>query len=385
MSSPAFRPLPLALGGMIALAVAMGVGRFIYTPILPFMLEDLGLSESEAGLIASANYVGYFLGALLGGAKLPGSRRAWLLGSLMVSGLSTAAIGVASTGLAFSILRFVGGGASAFVLLFASALVLERLRHSGESRYAALYFAGVGVGIAASAVLVSALAQADVGWRGQWLSSGAISVVLVFVVARLARPQAEPKPAAQTGAGRRGLAPLVAAYFLFGFGYVITATFLVAIVRATAEVRPLEPYIWIIVGLAAAPSVVVWNRIAARTGVIRAFSIACLVQAAGIAVSVLWPTMAGLSLAAFALGATIMGLTFLGLIGAAQMTSGDPQRVFALMTAAFGLGQIIGPTFAGVLFNQTGSFYASSLAASAALVVAALLTFTIRSRSFNRE
>jgi predicted MFS family arabinose efflux permease len=375
MSAPTFRPFSLAIGGLIALAIAMGVGRFIYTPILPFMFDDLGLTKSQAGLIASANYVGYFLGAILAAVKLPGSRRAWLLGSLTISGLSTLGIGLVSDTLSFSLLRFIGGAASAFVLLFASALVLERLRNAGETRFSPLYFAGVGSGIAGSAVLVSLLAQAGVGWRGQWLTSGVASLVLVLIVAWLVPGQAEPAPAVGRGSGRKGLAALVTAYFLFGFGYVITATFLVAMVRSDHNIQALEPYIWIIVGIAAAPSVIIWNWVAARTGVVRAYAIACAVQALGVATSVLWPSMPGVILAAIALGGTIMGLTALGLIAAAQMTSGDPRRVFALMTAAFGLGQIIGPTFAGVLFDQTGSFYSSSLAASAALIIAALLTF----------
>ena len=130
------RPLILALGGLLALAVAMGVGRFVYTPILPFMLEDLGLTKGQAGLIASANFAGYLAGALLAMAPvLPGSRRAWLLGALVMSALTTAAVGLASSMTAFLALRFAGGVASAFVLVFASTLVLERLRIAGRGGY----------------------------------------------------------------------------------------------------------------------------------------------------------------------------------------------------------------------------------------------------------
>src|SRR3954453_7407865 len=79
-----------ALAGLIALAVAIGIGRFVYTPILPPMIETLGLTRSAAGLIASANFLGYFIGALLAAMpNLPGSRRLWLIGSLAVSGITT--------------------------------------------------------------------------------------------------------------------------------------------------------------------------------------------------------------------------------------------------------------------------------------------------------
>src|SRR5579864_817969 len=99
-----------ALGGLIALAAAIGIGRFVYTPILPAMIEALGLSKSAAGLIASANFLGYLLAAL---PSLRGSRRAWLLGSLLVSALTTACMGLTQTMVPFLALRFVGGGASA--------------------------------------------------------------------------------------------------------------------------------------------------------------------------------------------------------------------------------------------------------------------------------
>src|ERR1700751_3584316 len=95
---------PTALGGLIALAAALGIGRFVYTPILPPMIEALGLSKSAAGLIASANLLGALLAAW---PNLPGSRRAWLLGSLAVSAITTAGMGIAQTIAPFLLLRFI--------------------------------------------------------------------------------------------------------------------------------------------------------------------------------------------------------------------------------------------------------------------------------------
>lgn len=103
-----------ALGGLIALAAAIGIGRFVYTPILPPMIAALGFSRATAGLIASANFIGYLTGALLAASpRLPGSRRAWLLGSLAVSALTTAGMGGVHSLLPFLALRFAGGLASA--------------------------------------------------------------------------------------------------------------------------------------------------------------------------------------------------------------------------------------------------------------------------------
>jgi cyanate permease len=167
---------------------------------------------------------------------------------------------------------------------------------------------------------------------------------------------------------------MVIAYGLFGFGYVITATFVVAIVRGSPELRAAETYVWLLVGLAAAPSVALWVAVARRIGNARAYAIACLLQALGVAASVLSAGVFGIYLAAVLLGGTLMGLTALGLIEARRLSIGDPRRTLALATAAFGLGQIVGPTVAGVLYDTTGSFTVPSLLAAGALLLAATLT-----------
>jgi predicted MFS family arabinose efflux permease len=374
------RATATACGGLIAMAAAMGIGRFVYTPILPTMMAGLGLNTSAAGLIASANFLGYLLGALLAAwPRLPGSRRALLIGSLATSGLTTAAMGLIHAMAAFLVLRFIGGAASAFVLVFASAIVLEHLTGASRPALSALHFAGVGIGIAVSAVLVAALLQAGQQWDALWWTSGLLSLAATVIVAALVRDGAEaPRIDRQRNRGRNpALLRLVIAYGLFGFGYVITATFLVMIVRTTPQISTLEPVIWLAFGLAAAPSVAVWTQLAARFGLTTTFAIACVVEAIGVLASVTWPSAPGAFLAAILVGGTFMGLTALGLVRARMLASGDPRRVLALMTGAFGLGQIIGPSYAGFVADRLGSFAVPSATAVAALLLAAVLTGAI--------
>jgi predicted MFS family arabinose efflux permease len=382
MTAP--RPLALAIGGLVALAAAMGIGRFVYTPILPVMTEALGMTQATAGFIASANFLGYLAGAFLAATRLlRGSRRAWFLGGLAASGVTTGAMAFVDSEWAFLVLRFVGGVASAFVLVFSSALIIDRLHAAGRSGLTALYFAGVGIGIALSALLVASLAALGFGWRAHWLASGIVSVVALAVVVVLVPDRAEAKasPTPESARAKRGLAALVTAYGLFGFGYVITATFLVAIVRESDAIRPLEPLVWLVVGLAAIPSVAFWTGVAKRIDIARAFAVACLLEAAGVTASVLWIATPGVLLAAALLGGTFVGITALGLVGARQLSRGDPRHTLAMMTTAFGLGQTVGPAFAGILSDATGSFVAPSLVAAGALLVSALLVGTGRTRA----
>ncbi len=256
----------------------MGVGRFVYTPILPFMVESLGLTTAEAGVIASANFLGYLIGALAAStAALPGGRRVWFVAALALSALSTGAMGLSSSMAVFLGLRVVGGVASAIVLVFASALVLDRLAAAGRSGLSAVHFAGVGCGIAVSAVLVAGLAAEGYGWRAQWLYSGAVSLLALGAVVWLVPSEAEtkrPAGSSQDAGIDHRLFALIVAYGLFGFGYVITATFISALVRTSPDLSSIEPVIWLVVGLAAVPSVALWTWIGRRWGYDRSFAIA---------------------------------------------------------------------------------------------------------------
>jgi predicted MFS family arabinose efflux permease len=366
-----------AVGGLIALAVAIGVGRFVYTPILPVMIAALGLSKAAAGLIASANFAGYLAGALFAtGSWLPGTRRGWLFCGLIGSAATTGAMGLGHSVAVFLVLRFIGGVASALVLVLASAVVLEHLAQRGRSDLSAVLFAGVGTGIAVSAFLVSILRAAGQDWPVLWLGSGALSLLgACFAGAMIAvEPHHHSVAArARSVALGRQLIRLAIGYGLFGFGYVITATFLVTMVRTNSVARPLEPLIWIMFGAAAAPSVLLWNRIAGRVGIPGAFAVAALTEAVGVLASVGWRTLPGMFLASVLVGGTFMGLTALGLVRARELAQDDPKRVLGLMTSTFGLGQIVGPSFAGILSDQLGSFLVPSIVAAAALVIAAVL------------
>jgi predicted MFS family arabinose efflux permease len=371
-------PPRLAIGGLIAMACAVGIGRFIYTPILPPMVEDLGFSKGQAGLIASANFVGYLAGALGAAAISIGQPRRWMLSTLAASGLTTALMAWPSHIVGLLGLRFAGGAASAFVLVLASSLVLEQLASAGRTDLAAIHFAGVGTGVALSSVVTWGVEGLAFGWRVSWLVAGILSLAAVIVVAALVPATTAARPAASAGrvAGGKGLPLLALAYGLFGFGYIITATFIVAIVRASAYVGSAEPLVWLVFGVAAIPSVAAWVAAGKRIGIPQAFAIACVVEAVGVMASVVWQTLPGLFLSAALLGGTFMGLTALGLM-AAQTVSADPRRAFALMTSAFGLGQILGPLVAGYGYDLTGSFFLPSTIAAAGLIVGAALVLAV--------
>lgn len=374
-------PVRAAIAGAVAMAVAMGLGRFFYTPVLPGMMAGLGLDAADAGIIAAANFAGYLAGAVLAAyGWAAGHERRLAIGALLASVLLLLAMGLLSGVAGLSVVRFLAGLASAFAMIFTTGIVLSiGLRH-GEPGVQRVHFSGVGIGMAVSALLVYLLSLADfaaiAAWRVDWLAGALLGAIgLAVVVWLLPRPeghassQREP-PIAWT----RPLAALTLSYGLFGIGYVVTATFIVAIAREGAESPLLECLTWLLTGIAAAISLVAWKPVERRYGVAAAYLAAILVETVGVAATVLLPFPWSALVGGVLLGITFIVITAYGLQLGRMLASESPRRVLALMTAAFGVGQIIGPLGAGFLAARTGSYVLPSLAAAGILLFAASIT-----------
>lgn len=367
---------------MLSMAVAMGIGRFVYTPLLPGMMEELGQSTSDAGLIASANYAGYLIGALLaGGGWGEGRERAVGLWSLAASALLVALMATAEQLGPFLIFRFLAGIASAFVMIFVSSLVFARLMAAGREDLQALHFSGVGLGIVASAIMTGLLHLDGAPWQAGWIWAGILSVAglcAVWLLLDRGSPRSAAAAAEPPLVWSRPFLKLVAAYGLFGFGYIVTATFLVAIVRQGTSGPLFEAWVWLATGLAILPSIWLWGILVRRRGLRVAFAAGCLVEIVGVVASVLVPGAAGPLIGGVLLGGTFVAVTAFGLQAGRKLAARAPRRALALMTASFGTGQILGPVAAGFVADRTGDFVLASLLAAAALLLSALLVLSSR-------
>lgn len=376
-------PQRYAIAGLIAMAAAMGIGRFVYTPILPGMMEGLSLGVPDAGLIASANYLGYLAGALLAaGGWAHGMDRRIMLAGLGVNFLLLAVMGVSDTLPAFLVLRFLAGVASAFVMVFMSSIVFSRLALAGRGDLQALHFGGVGGGIALSALLTGGLHLADAGWRAAWIGASVMSLLAFSIVYLLATGGPAQAGGGTTALREPGLprspalTRLILAYGFFGAGYIVTATFLVAIVRQGGQAPLFESAVWLVTGLAAAPSVWLWGKVVRRIGLTATFAVGCLVEAAGVLASVALPGPAGPVVGGVLLGGTFVAITAYGLQAGRRLAEAAPRRALALMTASFGTGQIVGPILAGYGADWSGSFLAPSVGAALVLAAAAAIAWS---------
>ncbi|MFP4517558.1 MAG: YbfB/YjiJ family MFS transporter [Desulfovibrionales bacterium] len=359
------------IGGMLALVVAMGIGRFAFTPALAYMQLDLGLSDAQGGQLASLNYAGYLLGALGAAAVPTGSRRIPFLASLLISVTATALMAAGTDPLMWNILRFASGTASAFLFVLASGIALDSIR--GNSRGNGLLFSGVGTGIALTGILAP-VGYALGGWSGTWLTYGFAGLLLSIPAAILLKEPEIPHRTLVFGRTRTiPLHVLMISYFCGGLGYIVTGTFIVVFVERTTTVPGMGSVVWTFVGLAAAPSCILWARLGQRWGLSAALVAAFLILSVGVVLPALSSSIPVFLLSALLYGGTFMGIVLLTMsLGKLTMPE-NSGRAVGLLTASFGVGQILGPWLAGHAAERFGSFTLPLLGAGVVTAIGGLL------------
>ncbi len=382
-------PLAVALAGLLALAVAMGIGRFAFTPLLPMMLHDGVISLPAASWLATANYLGYWLGARAC-ALQPWAWARWRPGAplqhtravrvgLVATVLLTLAMAPPLPAL-WPLWRFMAGLASALVFVYVSGWCLARLTALGRPAMAGIIYVGPGLGIAASGLAATAMVAG--GWQAAsgWLVFG----VLAAVLAACAWPQlrgrvapAVPTSASAAGAHRGPLALFALAYGLAGLGYIVTATFLPVIARQALPGSVWLVLFWPLLGLAVSACALLsvrlpthWDR--------RWLLLACyLMQALAVLLTVWWPSLAGFALSSLLLGLPFTAITLFAMQEARRLMPHQASALIGALTAAYGLGQILGPPMVAGLLQRSASagqgFDRALLAAAAALLAGALV------------
>ena len=367
--------LRTAIGGTLAFIVVMGIGRFAFTAILPDMMNSYGFGEDTAGVMAAWNYAGYLAGVLLMRGVTSGKRRFDLFIIFLVASLiTTAGMGLTAVPHLLHGIRFVAGVASGACFVLCSSIVLDTLTALNRPVLAGVFYSGVGMGIALGGLTAGPLAAAG-GPEGAWFGLAGLCLPLACIsllflraspgnsLARTASFSAPPaKPKGQTKKYRL----LLTAYFLEGFGYIIGATFLVTLVQNTTNSPDIARASWIATGCAAALSAPLW-RLAARKGYLPMLILAFVLQGIGALLPVVSNSIVAALGGGLLLGGTFMGITVLSLQYGVQLSGKPSAYTVAVMTALYGIGQIIGPIVAG---GQ--GFYTAFIVSAASLFVGAV-------------
>ncbi len=380
MDNSAPRPLTVALAGLAALAVAMGIGRFAFTPILPMMQGDVGLSVVHGGWLASANYAGYLAGALSAMWVRAGAAT-MIRGSLVLTAAVTAAMGLTDHFALWIILRAAAGVASAWVLVSVSAWCLDRLAAQGRPILGSIVFTGVGAGMALAGAVCLGLMRSGAASAQAWLVLGAIALLLTAAIWPVFGSQTPARPVAAdqaVPAGRfrwdRDAVLIVVCYGVFGFGYIIPATFVPAMAKQIVSDPAVFGWSWPLFGVAAVLSTLAAGGLVGTLGNRRVWVVSALVMAIGVGAPAVSTGMTAIMVSAVCVGATFVVVTLVGMQEARRVGGAHARTLMAAMTASFAAGQISGPlavsafAVAGGSVNVVLLISATLLVASAAAV-----------------
>ncbi|ANG99495.1 sugar transporter [Brucella pseudogrignonensis] len=361
-----------AIAVALILVVGMGFGRFAFTGLYPLMVTGDQITVEAGSYAASANYAGYLIGALLAGLLTGISSRKLCTISAIATVVSLALLGLPLGEWLIVALRGFSGVFSAIAMVAASHWLIHDRRHQHG---APALFAGVGIGIIVSAEIIAVGHLAGLSSLTIWpvlaIAALMVAIVAIAMQAHVERSKAPAFPHVEHAQGSApfGATRLILVYGLAGFGYIITATYLPLLVRtALGSVDPV--HVWALFGFGAVPSCFLWHRLHERLGTGLSLIANLLVQAVGVGLPVIHSPAAYIT-SALLVGGTFMGTVTIAMPAARQIAAQVRFNMLAIMTAAYGTGQIIGPLVAGAVYGQTQSFDASLLIASGSLLVAA--------------
>ena len=380
MSSPpdridSLRAPAIAVLGMVALASAMGVGRFAFTPLMPLMQAHGALTFGQGAWLAGANYGGYLVGALACIVKPPQPHRAGRAAMVAVA-VFTLAMGLTADLHAWLALRFAAGVASAYVLVSVSAWALPELARLDRAGWTGGVYAGVGLGIAAVGVVSLAAGWARIEPAALWLILGAGSAAAAALSwSPMGRPATRGRTALPaTAPWRNSEWCLIGCYGLFGFGYIVPASFLPAMAREWVDDPAVFGWVWPVFGAVAAVSTVCAAWALRRWSPRRIWVWSLWIMAVGVLAPALVRTGASVLWAAVCVGATFMVVTMVGMLEARRHAE-HAATLMAAITAAFATGQSLGPWAVGLMASQgpAATRVASVLAAIGLLLSAGVL------------
>lgn len=364
--------------GICALVSTMGIARYAFTPMIPYMQNQTGMSESLAGWLAGWSYIGYLVGLFI----------VWLMRDLrtkdyffryglFLAAFTTMIMALHDHRLVWYLSRFFAGISTALGFMLGTGLVLKWLIHNKQNEEMGLHFAGAGLGIVAGALVVDFSAKhlfGGLGWQGQWFTLAAIGLVLSSIAFLLMPfPQSEEIERSRVidrsnEPSKRWLLLLSIAYICAGFSNTVNITFTSLI----TEYVPLEDQgtaMWMYVGLAAAPAPFIWDRVARRIGYLNAIRGAFAVNIASN-----FLMTASISYFAILLSSVLFGFAFMGIVSLTLTIIGNKYRyratqVMAQLTLGYCLAQILSPILAGIIAEKSGSFNLSLFAVSGIMVL----------------
>ncbi|XQW84280.1 YbfB/YjiJ family MFS transporter [Thalassotalea piscium] len=351
----------ILVAGILALVVGVGVARFVFTSLLPSMLENT-ISITFAGILASINYLGYLSGSIFSVfiKDIHSKVRCFRFG-LILCVVSSFVLGITENSTVWILARLLAGFGAAMALVVGSSIVMLKLKSTNKTKAMGIHFSGLGFSIVITDLVMRAVFSAGGNWQDAWVFLAIIGALFSCYSAYVLRFEKQPKNEIVKHKFDKSLfSPLaiilILAYFTEGVGMVVQATFLPDIVNSLAGLEGYGGYVWLVVGIAGIPSCIIWMRLAHRFGSINIMIVAMLLQIVGILIPTLSSNIVMNLISGLLFGATFIGLVALFMNFGGHLSSKNPVFIMGAITSAYGIGQIIAPLYCVALIKQFNNY-----------------------------
>ena len=368
--------LKIIIASICSTLIAIGFGRFIYTPILPNMQDDLNLSSTMMGIISSYNYFGYLIGSIISIVwKFKNFKNVIVVASICTV-ITIYLMGLTKDLKIFMALRFLCGISSAFAFVFTISLMFNFFKDMKNKTLQLYHFCGIGFGIFIGTVIVWVISTSHLFWNHQWISIGFIGILLCIPIF-FYTPKHIFLPTDKSDLIKNKFKldffTITFGYFFFGVGYIIFGTFISAIAKDLFEISSYQYLSWIIVGIFAIPSVLIWDWISKKTSKDFLLFFSCLTVALGVLLLIFNNNLNYFLISCMLYGLGVPGSVALVLVEGKKRFIGNTNISVAIMTTAFSVGQILGPFISGILIDSQGDYKSSILLAIICLLFSSIM------------
>ncbi len=374
--SLSYQNLKIITAGVCSTMVAIGFGRFIYTPILPDMQSSLNLSSTTMGVISSYNYLGYLLGSIIPIIfKLNNFRNVILFSSTM-SVITICLMGFTTNVTIFIMLRFLCGLTSALGFVFTISFMFNEFKDSKNNSLQLIHFSGIGLGIVLGTLTVWMISAAGYQWNHQWILMGLLGLFFCIPIMLCISKKKDSSKKIENeikSEFKYNFITISFGYFFFGIGYIIFGTFISAIVKNASEVYFYQYLSWMVVGIFAIPSVIFWDEISKKISRDFLLFFSCSTVTLGITFLLIDDNLVSLLISCLFYGIGVPGSVALVLIEGKKRFVGSVNVSVAILTTAFSFGQILGPYISGILIDFEDNYKSSILLAMVCLFLSSFM------------
>ncbi len=379
----------IIFAGILAIMVGIGVARFVFTSLLPPMLDDF-LTVTFAGVLAAINYVGYLSGSIFAVfIKNINTKVKFFRIGMIISIFTTIILGVTENEIAWIISRIVAGFGSAMALVVGSAIVMTKLKMENKTKAMGIHFSGIGFSILVTDIIVRVIFYFEQNWKIAWIVLTIFGLIVAMYSSYILCFDKEIKQNVVHHKFDITLFTpfvilLIIAYFTEGVGFVVQATFLPDIINSLEGLEGYGGFTWTIVGLAGIPSCIIWMTLAHKYGSINIIIIAMLVQIVGILISALTTNVYLNLFSGVLYGGTFIGLVALFMNLGGKLAKKNPVVLMGAFTTAYGVGQVVAPLYSVKLIEIFGN-YNASLYVTALIVFCGVLFLLFAKKIANEE